>query len=234
MNLWCLWKIRNLRVWQNISETCQAITVRARLLHDWREANIRKLNSDAAGNMAEPRAANRLQHADMQSLMPSLVKWAKPQQGRLKCNIDVAFSEALNRAGVGLCKRDAAGNFMKAKMLRTNPICTPEIGEALGLLHTIHWMHELQLSNVDFETDAKKVVDYFNKGSNDVSEFGAILDECKRCRNGYFKNSKVEFSRRQANEVVHTLARETLLLAGPHVCNDVPLYILTMINNKKL
>ena len=84
------------------------------------------------------------------------------------------------------------------------------------------------------EIDAKKVVDYFNKGNNDVSEFEVIVDECRRCCRVYFENSKVEFSPRQTNEVAHTLAREALFLAGPHVFNDVPLCILSLINNKKL
>jgi len=34
--------------------------------------------------------------------------------------------------------------------------------------------------------------------------------------------------------VAHTLAREALFLAGPEVFNDVPLCILTLINNEKL
>ena len=59
---------------------------------------------------------------------------------------------------------------------------------------------------MDFELDAKKVVDYFNRCSNDISEFGAIVEDCQRSCNLYFENSKVEFSRRQANEVAHTLA----------------------------
>ena len=104
MNLWSLWKSQNLRIWQNISEKCQAISARAHHM--------------------------------------------------LKCNIDAAFSEALNRVGFGLCIRDAAGNFRKAKMMWSNPICRPEIGEALSLLYPIQWVHKLQLTTVDFEMDA--------------------------------------------------------------------------------
>lgn len=149
-------------------------------------------------------------------LLPAQIRWVKPQQGINKCNIDTAFSEALNRVGFGMCLWDAAGSFIRAKMMWTNPMCTPEVGEVLGLFY------------------AEKVVDFFNKGSNDVSEFGSILEGCKRCRNAFFENSKVEFSRRQANEVTHTLAKETIFLAGPHVFNDAPLCILTLINNEKL
>jgi hypothetical protein len=36
-------------------------------------------------------------------------------------------------------------------------------------------MHDLELSNVDFVLDAKRVVDHYNKGKNDILEFGAIF-----------------------------------------------------------
>lgn len=50
-----------------------------------------------------------------------------------------------------------------------------------------------------------------------------------------FSNSKVEFSRSQANEVAHTLAQEaTFFLASPHVFNVVPSCISTLISNEKL
>jgi hypothetical protein len=206
MNLWSLWKSRNLRIWQNISETCHAISARAQqVLVEWREANIKKQKCNAAGHMAGLQADDSRHSAGASSLLQSQIKWKKPQQGKLK----------------------------KAKMMWSNPICWPEIGEALGLLYAMQWVHELQLTNLDFEMGAKLVVDYFNKGSNNVSEFGAILEECKRWRNVYFENSKVEFSRRQANEVAHTLAREALFFASPQVFNDVPLCILTLINNQK-
>jgi len=53
--------------------------------------------------------------------------------------------------------------------------------KALGLLHAIQWVHDLQLLNVNFELDAKKVVDFYIKGKNDIVEFGEILEECMRC-----------------------------------------------------
>jgi len=79
----------------------------------------------------------------------------------------------------------------------------------------------LQLSNVDFELDVKKVVDYFSGGRNDLFEFGAIVDDCRRKCNVYFENSNVEFSRRPTNMVAHTLARETTFLTIPYLSNNV-------------
>jgi len=36
-------------------------------------------------------------------------------------------------------------------------------------------VHGLELINVNFELDTKKVVDYCKKSQNDVTKFGAIL-----------------------------------------------------------
>ena len=52
---------------------------------------------------------------------------------------------------------------------------------------------------MNFELDVKKVVDYFHRGSNDVSRFSAILEESKRCLNLYFEYFQVKFSQRQSN-----------------------------------
>lgn len=41
--VWSLWTSRNLRLWQNVTETAQAILEHGRqLLFKWREANIKK------------------------------------------------------------------------------------------------------------------------------------------------------------------------------------------------
>lgn len=46
----------------------------------------------------------------------------------------------------------------------------------MGLFHALWWVHDLRLDNVDFAFDSKKVVYHFNKGSDDVVEFGSILN----------------------------------------------------------
>ena len=229
--LWSIWKSRNLRVWQNTTETTQAIAERARfLLYNCQSANKEKQRGTVAGaSVVQPISIQAAGTAG-NAVLPVQNRWQKPLQGRLKCDVDAAFSETLNCVGFGLCIRDEFGEFIKAKTLWSNPICSSDIGEALGLSHAIQWVHELQLPNVYFELDAKKFVDYFNRGRNDISEFGAIVDECKRRCSVYFENSKMEFNRRQASVVAHTLVRETTLLASPHVFDDVPLCISTLIN----
>jgi len=72
-------------------------------------------------------------------------------------------------------------------------VCSVDVGEALGLRHAIRWIHELQLTNVDFEVDSKRVADYFNKGRRDVTEFGSIMDSNIQLCSNYLTNSRVEF-----------------------------------------
>lgn len=64
----------------------------------------------------------------------------------------------------------------------------------------------MQLDNVDFETDSKTTHDAFHSRKDNVSEFGQIISACQSLFNTHFTNSRVEFTRRQANEVAHTLA----------------------------
>jgi hypothetical protein len=131
VNLWSLWKSRNLRIWQNVSETCQTITACAgQLLHEWRAANNRKQSCGLTGNSMGLLTAAGTQPARGNGTVSAEMQWIKPQQGRLKCNVDASFSEALNRVGIGLCIRDADGNFIKAKTLWSSPMCLPEVGEA--------------------------------------------------------------------------------------------------------
>jgi ribonuclease HI len=133
-----------------------------------------------------------------------------------------------------MCIRDDEGGFVLAKTMWSSPICNVEVGEALGLLHTINWVHDLQLEGVDFVLDSKKVVDHFHKGHNDATEFDDVLKECKRVFNLYFENSHVEFDRRQSNEAAHTLARVATSIASSNIFIDVPTCINDIIMNEML
>jgi hypothetical protein len=177
--LWTLWKSRNMRLWQNETETSQAILERARqLLVNWRVANRKRQQGGGTAMSTDRNTAVQQKETETSSPQIEQNRWQKPAHGRLKCNVDASFSEALNCVGFGFCIRYEFGNFIRAKTMWSNLVCSSDVGEALGLSHAIRWVHELQVSNVDFELDAKKVVDYFNRGSNDMSEFGAIVEKC--------------------------------------------------------
>jgi hypothetical protein len=82
-----------------------------------------------------------------------------------------------------------------------------DLGEASRLYHAIWWIHDLQLTNIDFEVDSKRVAYYFKQGNGDITEFSVIMDSNIQYCNLYLTNSHVELTRRQTNEVAYELAK---------------------------
>lgn len=65
----------------------------------------------------------------------------------------------------------------------------------------------------------------------DFSEFGLIIRACLNLLSS-FPNFGVSFSRRQASDVVHTLAKATSFLASAQILYHVPPCISKLINNE--
>ncbi|GAU49592.1 hypothetical protein TSUD_407630 [Trifolium subterraneum] len=155
--------------------------------------------------------------------------WTKPSSGRYKCNIDASFSSSLNKVGIGICIRDDQGRFVIARTEWLTPIMEVEVGEAMGLLHALKWVEELQISDMDFEVDCKRVVDSLHSNKNHASDLGAIIIDCRRILATSLTNSHVKFIRRQANEAAHRLAKAAPLLASFHNFIDIPTLCLVFV-----
>jgi len=163
----------------------------------------------------------------------SNVCWQHAQQGRLKCNIDASFSQEWNGTGIGICVRDDDGATVLAKSMSFSPLCHVFVGEALGLFYALDWLSDIQMDNVDFVVDSKTTSDAFHSNRSDVSEFGHIIT-VQKLFTFQFTNSRVEFNRRQANEVAHALAREAVLSPSPTIYFNIPQSMNNIIINKML
>jgi hypothetical protein len=88
----------NNKVWDNIIDSDQSLIERDKhLITGWRNAQqIRKRTNIA------------------QSITQQTV-WAKPDNGRCKCNVDASFSLNHNKVGIGMCIRDDHGRFVAAR-----------------------------------------------------------------------------------------------------------------------
>ena len=69
--------------------------------------------------------------------------------------------------------------------------------EVLGLYNALIWVADLQLYNMDFTLNSKKIVGYLREGSRDIIEFGSIMNVCEQLFNVNIQNSNVEFNQRQ-------------------------------------
>ncbi|XVF64821.1 hypothetical protein PTKIN_Ptkin09bG0197400 [Pterospermum kingtungense] len=94
--------------------------------------------------------------------------------------------------------------------------------EALGLLYALnYWGTRLGFEKVIFVTDAQVVRDAIYSHCVDLSEFGCIVQQC--CEILILKKDfSVHFVRRQADVVVHALAREARPQAHPIVFTEIP------------
>jgi len=198
-------------VWNNIVETTQQIGDRAvAFLNSWKTAQETRIRSSPANSQFD------------------ISKWSKPSVGRFKCNVDASFSTSLNKLGFGACIRDANGNHVISRTECFTPLLDVEMGEIIGLLHAMRWAKDL-----NFETDSKVVAESIYKGDG-VSDFMAIIHDCRHLLMTDLANSDVKFIRRQANSVAHNLAREALNHASFHYHLNIPHCIHNLINNEKL
>jgi len=161
-----------------------------------------------------------------ESSVHNQVQWQSPSHGRVKCNVDAAFSDQRNITGVGICIRDDEGTFVLAKVIPISSLCSISMGEALALYHALEWLSDMSFDHVDFCSNSKVTVD--------VTETGYILTACRRLFTTHFTNSKVEFSRQQTNEVAHTLAGVVTLSVRPKIYYHVPRCIEHFINSEML
>jgi len=142
----------------------------------------------------------------LEEFKSQVMKLSKPE--RLKWNIDVAFAPEVNRTDIGVCVRDANGAYVLAITRSFTPMTSVDVREALDLHHAFQWLHDMRMNNVDFVVDSKTTVDAFNLIRTNITEFGQTIAACQDLFSSSFVNSKVEFNRRQTNEVAHALARE--------------------------
>jgi len=96
--------------------------------------------------------------------------------------------------------------FVTAKIEWQVLILDVDMGEALGLLCAMKWVIELNPINM-----ANNIY-----GKNGVSDFIAIIDDCRQLLGSELMNSNVNFIRRQVNDVAHGLAKEAPHNASLH------------------
>jgi len=119
-----------------------------------------------------------------------------------------------------------------AKTEWMSPLLDVDLGEALGLLSAMYWVRDLQLGIVDFELDSKIVVDSLYGSKSGVSNFSAVINDCRRLLASDLVTSDDRFIRRQANEVAHSFARVTLRHASFHIHIRISSCISTIIMNE--
>jgi len=213
MMLWCLWRRRNDKVWDGETKDERLVVQLAReLLSQW--CTVRDKNEQ------------------QQQPLPCIQQeWQPPEPDYIKCNVDAALFRQERAFGIGMCLRNSQGHFIKALTKWYNGIPPAQEAEATGLRDANLWLGHLGLSKVHIELDCKLVVDGIVDSSNNQSEFGNIMANCRALLQ-HFPNFKISFVRRQANYVAHSLARESQLHTRHQVFDLIPPCITTILMNE--
>ncbi|PNX88309.1 60S ribosomal protein l23 [Trifolium pratense] len=213
MMLWCLWKYRYDKIWEEKTHPVRITIHMARdMLCQWR--NVRQ---------QEDSAQNRDSNNNIQ--------WQTPAMGEVKCNVDAALSIEQQQFGIGMCIRNDRGMFVRARTKWSHGCPPPVEAEAWVLKEVITWMGELEISRVVIELDCLLVVNAITGCSNNQFEFGHIINDCRRLLENY-PNFKISFVKRQANFVAHSFARASKFHASTHTFDLIPSCIATSLINE--
>ena len=106
--MWSIWKARNLKLWQQVSDSTVTILERAKhLLEGWRIANRKQAPTRQENVSSIPSTSHHNGDANF--------KWRKSRSGRYKCNVDASFPTNTNKVGLGMCIRDLDGIMFAQK-----------------------------------------------------------------------------------------------------------------------
>jgi hypothetical protein len=109
---------------------------------------------------------------------------------------------------LGLCY-ETLGNLKAARCVLQEGCFDPPVAKAMAILLAIRTCRDMCLTKVQFEGDAKGVIDSVNLGETDNSSMGHIIEDNKLELKG-FQQWQLNFIRRNGNRVAHLLARSAM------------------------
>ncbi|XP_019167315.1 PREDICTED: uncharacterized protein LOC109163049 [Ipomoea nil] len=172
------------------------------LSHAWKNA---KESAHASHSLAHPDAS---------------VQWRKLSPGKLKVNMDAAFDYANNCMGMGWILRDEEGRFLATKGLNMRGCFNVNEAETYAIREALSWLKDLELGEVDVETDSQIVfhaihATYFH------SSFDSLVDDIK-VATSMLHNVVFSSVKRSANRAAHLVAREAVSELGCGEWVDIP------------
>ncbi|XP_062021454.1 uncharacterized protein LOC133738034 [Rosa rugosa] len=182
MIIWGLWKNRNLKFWEDKVQTAMDIMLAC---FTWL-ADFQRARS----------SSSVLTHKTIQKWQPATTS---------KLNVDGAFNCQASHGGVGGVLRSTTGEFLAAFK---QPV--PHINSALHVELSAIWegllfIDNLQVQQVEIETDCLLAVHHINSEVGDLSELSSlVLDIQGKLQS--MRGVKVQFAPRSCNSIAHRLA----------------------------
>ena len=187
-----IWHARNLKVWEGKSTTPSlAMQWSTLTINQWQEAQKMKGVNTGGGH-------------NLSSRLP--LRWVAPTQGRLKVNVEASVIEGGSSFSLGMIARDHNRDCCRARTMCCEGVVSVFEAEAKGVLEAMKWAAEAAISNVTFETDSMLTFQAITKGTMNYLEVGNMLEDCSKLLKDR-PDFSLEFVKKQANKVAHSLAK---------------------------
>ncbi|CAN1844657.1 Putative ribonuclease H protein At1g65750 [Linum perenne] len=209
--LWAIWKERNDRVWNRQSRPPEVVVrLGWEQMEEWRIAQARQPVTNT-----RPMDCRR---------------WHKPEDGRVKVNVDAALCRDQRKVGIGIVARDSEGRLLGLTHRLLSGVLSPKEAEAQGLVEAIRWAITMQLGPMTFETDCQVVYHAATHDLQDNTEFGGILRECRRLLHTQ-PLWLVSYVRRECNRVADALAKRAIYLPDSSLELASPDWLVTLLED---
>ncbi|XP_074357898.1 uncharacterized protein LOC141697415 [Apium graveolens] len=211
--LWRVWFARNKRIFENKSMTPAAtMSWSGKQILEWQTINKKSLVAGNGGN--DKQVDDR--------------KWKPPDAGYSKINIDASVYEGQHSFAVGMVLRDGQGKYIAGKVMRCEGQVSVLEAEVSGIVEALLWAVENTEGLVIVESDSLLGVRALNQGLENLLEIGDLINQGV---NMLRSNDRllVSFVRKQANKVVHSMARVPCQINTSIVLTSSPSYLLETI-----
>ena len=133
-------------------------------------------------------------------------KWQAPSDGTYKANWDAALNHQSGRIRIGIVIRDHEGKVKAAQCIVRKGSFEPGIAEALAAVQTLIFCHDLGLTMINLEGDAKNVVTALNSKEVNWGKGGYIIADAQVLLQN-FLFCDINYISHERNQAAHNLAK---------------------------
>ncbi|XP_074326830.1 uncharacterized protein LOC141664772 [Apium graveolens] len=192
MTLWAIWFFRNKKVWDNKIVTPDfAVNWSLKQLQEWKIAVSKVIDSSKRPTTVIRREGT---------------KWTRPEQGKLKVNVDASIEQGSSCYSIGMILGDHTGGFLEGKTMKFSRMATVMEAEASAIEEALEWIVSKGVTEVLVESDSQLAVQAINGNASFQLEVGHNIDSCKSIL-AVRKDICVRHVRRLANRAAHCMAR---------------------------
>ena len=138
--------------------------------------------------------------------------WKRPIEDFVKLNIDGSFNEETGTGATGAIIRDHTGGVVAMGQRYLSHVGDAPVAEAYALLDGLRLAEQVGCNRIIVNSDCMQVVTTIREGFS-ATTAAAVYDECLSIWMT-FSSISIEHCNRDANQVVHELAKQTLSSIG--------------------